>query len=411
MSRNRCRCARLPVVRTHPSEDGLPQLPDEIIEMIVASVLPSEIVAYGWDRVSRSFSTFVHRHLCARTYFCALHDPLWELYKATSLGYDPAKFDKLLVLLIKKYLCQVEDIVLPVALFSYIQHLLQRHPHVAATSGTACNFRFPQPGVAFTNLSKLTIQVGGECGGLTLSHNFENLQTSSSLCKTLAEINLDLLLSDNENVTCAGFRELLRFLKEISCNSTLWNVRLSDDTTSGQGWSGPANLNRYRNKMFICYIRTMLDLSLSINQLELMDKRKASPYMLVMAHGRRTVYMFPEFKRCRSLVICYDIGLIAPSFSHENDRFDDLVRFEVAESHVLYKADLLEYLKTAHKLREVKVVIPATFQSRVSRCTLGCFANPDFACFRADGWCSLPAKLPGAHFQIVENVAPAVHVA
>lgn len=167
---------------------------------------------------------------------------------------------------------------------------------MAATSGTACNFRHPQPGVAFTNLTKLTIQIGAECGGLTLSHNFENLKASSSLCKTLQEINLDIVLSDNEDVTCAGFRELLRFLKEISYKLTVWNIRLSDNTTTGQGWSGPANLNRYRNKMFICYIRTMMDLSLQINQLELVDKRKASPYMLVMAHGRRTIYMFPEFK-------------------------------------------------------------------------------------------------------------------
>ncbi|KAF1765186.1 hypothetical protein GCK72_005138 [Caenorhabditis remanei] len=405
MSRNRCRCARLPVLRIPATDEDLPQLPDEIVELIVSKVLPTEIVAYGWDQVSRSFGTFVHRHLCSKTYFCAHHDPLWDLYKTTRNTYDLEKFDKLLVLLIKKYLCQVEDIVLPVALFSHIQHLLEQNSYLAATSGTACSFRHPQPGVAFSNLSKLTIQIGGECGGLTLSHNFENLKTSSSLCKTLHEINLDIVLSDNEDVTCAGFREFLRFLKEISCVSTLWNIRLTDNTTSGQGWSGPANLNRYRNKMFICYIRTMLDLSLQINQLELVDKRKASPYMLVMAHGRRTIYMFPEFKRCRSLVICYDIGLIAPVFSHENDHFDDLLHFEVDESHVLYKADLLEYLKSAHELREVKVVIPSTFHSRVSRCTEGCFSNPDFACFRADGWCSVPAKLPGAHFEIVSNDA------
>lgn len=104
------------------------------------------------------------------------------------------------------------------------------------------------------------------------------------------------MLSDSEDVTNAGFRELLRFLKEISCNSTLWNMRLSDDTLAGQLYSGPANLSRYRNRMFISYVRTMHDLSLSINQLELVDKRKASPYMLVMTHGRRTIYMFPEFK-------------------------------------------------------------------------------------------------------------------
>lgn len=42
MSRNRCRCVRLPVVRVQDSSD-LPQLPDEIIEIIVSKVLPTEV--------------------------------------------------------------------------------------------------------------------------------------------------------------------------------------------------------------------------------------------------------------------------------------------------------------------------------------------------------------------------------
>ncbi|CAI5442422.1 unnamed protein product [Caenorhabditis angaria] len=404
MSRFRCKCPHLPIIREDfQNLENLPDLPDELIEHILGMVSPTEIVAYGWDRVSQSVSSIIHRSICSKTYFCATHDPIWRLYCATIGSFDGAsqKFDKLLVLLIKKYLCQVEHLSLPVTLFSHIQHLLIKHSYLAATSGTSCAFRFPQPGVALTHLSKITIQIGGDCGSLTLSHNFENLRTSSSMCKTLSEINLDILLSDKEDVTCAGFREILRFLKEVSCNSTLWNIRLCDDTTAGQGWSGPANLNRYRNKMFICYVRTMLELSLQINRLDLIDKRKASPYMLVMAH-RRTIYMFPEFKKCHQLMVCYDIGLIAPTFSHENDRFDDLVLFEVDESHVLYKSDLLEYLKTAHQLRDVRVVVPATWSSRVLRCTQGCFSNPDYACFRADGWYNVPSKLPLAHFEIID---------
>ncbi|KIH49500.1 hypothetical protein ANCDUO_20425 [Ancylostoma duodenale] len=62
---------------------------------------------------------------------------------------------------------------------------------------------------------------------------------------------------------------------------------------------------------------------------------------------RRSIYMYPEFKRCRELFVCYDIGLVAPIFAHENDRFTSLQVFEVDESHVLYKRDLLEYLSSA----------------------------------------------------------------
>ncbi|CAB3405429.1 unnamed protein product [Caenorhabditis bovis] len=403
MPANRCTCPQQPIMRTEAI--ALPHLPDEIIAKIIDNVTPTEIVALGWDRVSRAFSALVHRSICSKQYFCVAHDLIWKLYLASVSNNCREKFDKLLVLLIKKYLCEVNDLTIPVTLFSHIQRILVKHPWLAATSGTACQFRHPQPGVAFTHLTRLTIQIGSDFGSLTLSHNFENLKTSSSLCKTLSEINLDLILSDREDVTCSGFRELLLFLKEIACDSTMWNVRLSDDTNCGQGWRDPSKLSTYRNKLFICYIRAMLELNMRINQLVLIDRRKVSPYML-MSSTRRTIYMFPEFKKCHQLCVCYDIGLIAPTFSHENDRFEDLVVFEVDESHVLYKADLLEYLKTATKLESLRVVVPSTWSSRVSRCTKGCFQNPDYSCFKLDGWCNVFAKLPKAHFEIVENEAP-----
>lgn len=46
-----------------------------------------QLVAYGWDQVSRSFGTFVHRTLCSKVYYCALHDPVWELYQTTRSCY------------------------------------------------------------------------------------------------------------------------------------------------------------------------------------------------------------------------------------------------------------------------------------------------------------------------------------
>lgn len=53
------------------------------------------------------------------------------------------------------------------------------------------------------------------------------------------------------------------------------------------------------------------------------------------------------FQNCKEIEICYDIGLVAPVFAHENDRFPTLTTVEVHESHVLYKADLLDYLRNA----------------------------------------------------------------
>ena len=66
---------------------------------------------------------------------------------------------------------------------------------------------------------------------------------------------------DAENVTCCGFRELVRFLKESSDQLSKitykaeeiiflaeWDLSLHDWTTLGQGWFGPTQLTRYRNQ-------------------------------------------------------------------------------------------------------------------------------------------------------------------
>ncbi|KHJ74722.1 hypothetical protein OESDEN_25662 [Oesophagostomum dentatum] len=203
-------------------------------------------------------------------------------------------------------------------------------------------------------------------------------------------------------VTPCAFRSLVRYLMEAADSETIWNLTLEDYTSRGQGYHGPADFSRYRNQVFISYIRALLDLGVSLNRLTLLDKRKISPYMMIMCmHKRRSIYMFPEFKRCRELFVCYDIGLIAPIFAHENDRFTSLRVFEVDESHVLYKRDLLEYLGNAPNLSEMRVVVPATWSRRVSTCTRGCFKSPDFACFRPDGWCGVQTRLPLTKFAIV----------
>ncbi|PIO64108.1 hypothetical protein TELCIR_14274, partial [Teladorsagia circumcincta] len=152
--------------------------------------------------------------------------------------------------------------------------------------------------LAMPRLARITVHVGEEWGKLLMSHNYDNLKIRP-LCNYLTEVNLDIKLSDLEIV-------------------------------------------------FITYVRVLLDLGVTINRLTLLDRRKISPYMMIMSlNKRRSLYMYPEFKCCRELFVCYDIGLIAPVFAHENDRFLSLQIFEVDESHVLYKRDLLEYLSSA----------------------------------------------------------------
>ncbi|EPB69984.1 hypothetical protein ANCCEY_10929 [Ancylostoma ceylanicum] len=276
----------------------------------------------------------------------------------------------LLQLVITRYFRYVQEFVVPVALFAQMHSILEQM--FAKDSG-----------IAMPVLDRITVQIGEEWGPLLVSHNFDNLKVGRMLCKRLSEVNLDVKVSDSEMVTPCGFRSLVRYFLEVTDPETIWNLTLEDCTTMGQGYHGPADFSRCRNQVFISYVRTLLDLGVAINRLTLLDKRKISPYMMVMSlNKRRSIYMYPEFKRCRELFVCYDIGLVAPIFAHENDRFTSLQVFEVDESHVLYKRDLLEYLSSAPNLGEMRVVVPATWSRRVSTCTKGCFTNPDFACFR-----------------------------
>ncbi|KAK6735781.1 hypothetical protein RB195_018802 [Necator americanus] len=187
-------------------------------------------------------------------------------------------------------------------------------------------------------------------------------------------VRLALIVDQNQpfipdNQLCRSHQNLLRLvivryfrhIREFGVpiaffTHTVWNVILEDCTTNGQGYHGPADFSQFRNQVFISYVRTLLDLGVVINRLTLLDKHKISPYMMVMSlNKRRSLYMYPEFKRCRELFVCYDIGLVAPIFAHENDRFALLQVFEVDESHVLYKRDLLEYLSNAPKAEYYKI--------------------------------------------------------
>ncbi|KAK5970065.1 hypothetical protein GCK32_003261 [Trichostrongylus colubriformis] len=317
--------------------DNLPSLPDEIIAHIISTVSPTEIITLKWFGINSGFDHVVNEHIRKCTSLNICEDFIWQYLQSELIqaGQLSPSHRSLLHLLMMKSFCHLQELIVPIAIFSEVHSTLEGMCSVGPTA------------VAMPQLSKISVHIGEEWGKLLISHNYDNLKIRP-LCTYLSEVNLDLKLSDVEIVTCCGFRSLVRYFMEMTDSNTVWNLTLEDCTSSGQGYYGPTDMNRCRNKVFISYVRVLLDLGLTINRLTLLDRRKISPYMMIMSlNKRRSLYMYPEFKRCRELFVCYDIGLIAPIFAHENDRFLSLRIFEVDESHVLYKKDLLEYLSSA----------------------------------------------------------------
>lgn len=386
----------IPILRCKSEEsssDRLPILPDDIIAYVISTVSPTEIVALRWIGVNSGFDNVVEEHLRRCITLDVCEDFIWK-YFGSDLLRDKVCSSRmrLLKLIMKRYFTYLRKLIAPIALFSKVHFILQE---------TMLEDHYD---LVMPHLENITLLIGEGWGSLKVSHNFGNLKVCRRLCGRLREVSLHINVSDSEDVTCCGFRSLIRYLLELTNSQTIWNLTLEDCTTSGQGYRGPADLNRCRSKKFICYVRTILDLSVTINRLTLLDRRKISPYMLVMSlQKRRSIYMYPEFKRCRELYICYDIGLIAPLFAHHNDIFTSLRVFEVKESHVFYKKDLLEYLSSAPNLCELRVVLPTTWYRRVSTCTRGCFTSPDFACFRPDGWCTVQKRLPTTKFALIDS--------
>ncbi|XGW10812.1 hypothetical protein V3C99_012369 [Haemonchus contortus] len=371
--------------------ENLPSLPDEIIAHIISNISPTEIITSQWFGINSGFDYIVNEHIKKCKYLNACEDFIWRYLQSELLRGNRIwpSHKNLLILLMKRCFFYLHELIVPIAMFTEIHSILES----TCTSDPAT--------AAMPQLERITVHIGEEWGKLLISHTYDNLKIRP-LCAYLSEVNLDVKLSDVEVVTCSGFRSLVRYFLEMTDSNTIWNLTLEDCTSNGQGYYGPSDMNRCRNKVFISYVRILLDLGVAINRLTLLDRRKVSPYMMIMSlNKRRSLYMYPDFKRCRELFVCYDIGLVAPLFAHENDRFLTLRIFEVDESHVLYKSDLLEYLSTAPNLSEIRVVVPSTWAKRVSSCKRGCFTSPDFACFRPDGWCGVQTRLPTTKFALV----------
>ena len=103
-----------------------------------------------------------------------------------------------------------------------------------------------------------------------------------------------------------------------------------------------------------------------------------------------------------SLVIGYDIGIVAPAFAHA-ETFEKLRHVRLEYCHVLYKPDFVAFLQNAPNLETVTVVLPHNWEERVARCTEGCFLNADYFCFKAEGWPMFHRLLPHARLEFVHN--------
>lgn len=370
--------------------DSLPSLPSEIIEYILSFISPSQLVASGWSRVSQGFGDLIVCRVKKSSKVDVTQDAeLYDFFKPTISCSFISSFpvqERLLRLLSRNFFPHITELAVPIGFFA--------HLHSVSQSGAG----------ALRSVEKLSLKIGGEYGPLTVAkQHFDHLSSAKTLfgSNTLQEINMEVVVADGEGVTCCGIRELIRFMREVVDASTVWNLKLVDWTLLGQGWFGPADLTRYRNQAFVCYLRTLIDLGVRVNTLALVDERKPSPYMLIMRGSKhRAMYMYPEFKNCRSLFIRYDVGVVAPTFAHEGDRFDRIETVDLAESHVLYKGDLLQYFRNAPNLNRLRVILPASWLRRTSGCSLKCFENADFSCFRADGWCLANQLLPNVQFSI-----------
>ncbi|VDK87996.1 unnamed protein product [Onchocerca ochengi] len=173
-----------------------------------------------------------------------------------------------------------------------------------------------------------------------------------------------------------------------------WSLCLKDKTKRAQGWFCPSELTSYRVIAFVAYVRAVLEMGISLYTLELVDELKMSPYMIVMKKRRRFLYIYEEFKQCKNLIICYDVGIVAPLVPRIDEKQFQLEQVEIIASHVLYKDDFLKYLSLAPNIKFLRILLPCHWTERVKRCTFGCFRNNDFACFMEYGWSSVSYYLP-----------------
>ncbi|VDM41141.1 unnamed protein product [Toxocara canis] len=245
----------------------------------------------------------------------------------------------------------------------------------------------------FPCLRSLHVVVGNLCGPLTSEVSSSRARWFAAELKSV-KVTVNLSSESESQITCCSFKALIKLLSAFMGAAGTWSLCLKDATRRAQGWFSPVELSQNRHTAFISYVRAILDLGIALQSLELVDDLKMSPYMIVMQKQRRFLYMYDEFKKCETLVVCYDIGIVAPSFHPTQAAYPELKSVELVASHVLCKNDLVLYLSDAPNLDLLRILQPPHWLERVKRCTYGCFRNDDYGCFMDWGWASVPSRLP-----------------
>uniref|UniRef100_A0A0N5AG54 F-box domain-containing protein n=1 Tax=Syphacia muris TaxID=451379 RepID=A0A0N5AG54_9BILA len=365
-------------------------LPDEVIEHIVSFISPIELCLSGWERVSIGFSqmmqSVVSRHTSLDTIF----------------GSDSYFFSKL-------------DNVTPSdqkALFLQLLVIAKKlFPHITSlTTSSSMLYAFFQlrPFVE----DRLILFPKLRCLNLFLGPGFDRISQHCALlciyqlarlfaCE-IRRINMTVRLMEGQEhlLSVTTFRELLKVILTFASKSVSWSLCLRDSTERSQSWFCPSELTHYRNVAFISYVRVFIEHDIHLDELLLIDELKVSPYMMIMKHSHRFLFMYNEFKACDKLCIQYDVGNIVRTVNGCADMYPHLRSVEVVASHVLYKNEFLAYLSDASSLALLEIDLPPHWIERVKRCSFGCFRNADFGCFTESGWSSFSKILPQARLVV-----------
>lgn len=358
-------------------------LPDEIIEQICSYVPPVELCLAGWEVVSSGFRRMLQEMYSKNAVWDTVCGPNQQFFEQFHL--PQAEKNEILArqldIIIRKIFPHVTTLTISAATFCAVLRHIELH----------------EPILLLPKLRSLHVLLGDNFGVLTTEHTFSDFTVARSFAVELKSVEISVTLSENsENFLACNFRELLRFLMEITGNAGTWSLYLKDKTARAQGWFCPSELSYYRSIAFISYVRIALELGLTLHTLQLVDELKMSPYMMIMQKRHRFLYMYDEYKQCCNLIICYDIGIVAPSFLEGGEEYPLLQRVEIVASHVLSKNDFLKYLAEAPNIAILRISLPYRWTERVKRCRYGCFRNSDFSCFMEYGWASLPFYLPHA---------------
>uniref|UniRef100_A0A0M3IFQ2 F-box domain-containing protein n=1 Tax=Ascaris lumbricoides TaxID=6252 RepID=A0A0M3IFQ2_ASCLU len=328
---------------------ALDDLPDEVIEQIVGLLSPVELCTCGWEVVSSGFAAIIRTLLSRTRCLDAVDGADREFFQQFTIEdriKDTQRTNKL-HLVVNKLSPYLTNLTLNAAVFS---KMLEFVPSTSERS------------LLFPHLRSLHVFVGNLCGSLTSRISSGQARRFASELKSI-EVTVNLSSESDTLINCCNFKALLKLLSVF------------------MGAAGG-------------YVRAVIDMGISLQLLELIDDLKMSPYMIVMQKQRRFLYMYDEFKRCEHLVVCYDIGIVAPSFHSTQSAYTELKRVELVASHVLCKNDLVLYLSDAPNLVLLRILQPPHWVERVKRCTYGCFRNEDYGCFMDWGWATVPTRLP-----------------